>query len=162
MIITAMWLLCQHWPARSQGEVPPCRLPSCHLAALPSPGCQPNSTVGRWMGMQPRPLSAAATVSSATCMFITLIIVKQMFVEKTQDCICGSVPYSCRTSEHWALTADSKSKILSVWMKRLIQQQQQQWPLITTKVPQFNIDTFGKQLPCLPVGKILWLKTSSY
>ena len=63
-------------------------LPSCRAA---QPRLSAKFDCWEMDGMQPRPLSAAATVSSATCMFITLIIVKQMFVEKTQDCICDSV-----------------------------------------------------------------------
>ena len=91
MIITAMWLLCQHWPAGARGR---CHLAACHLAILPRcpADCQPNSTVGRWIGCS-RGLSPLQLPCPAPrAMFITLIIVKQMFVEKTQDCICSSVP----------------------------------------------------------------------
>ena len=111
MIITAMWLLCQHWPARSQGEVPPCRLPSCHLAALPSPGCQPNSTVGRWMGMQPRPLSAAATVSSATCSVHNIDYCQANVCWEDPRLylrLCARIHAEHPNTEHWQLTARAR------------------------------------------------------
>ena len=96
--------------SRSQGEVPPCRLPSCHLAALPS---RLSAKFDCWEmdRMQPRPLSAAATVSSATCNVHNIDYCQanvcwedpRLYLQ-----LCARIHAEHPNTEHWQLTARAR------------------------------------------------------
>ena len=113
MIITAMWLLCQHWPARSQGEVPPCRLPSCHLAILPRCPAQAVSQI-RLLGD-----GWDAAAASLRCSYR---VQRHVHVHNIDYCqanvcwedprlylrLCARIHAEHLNTEHWQLTARAR------------------------------------------------------